>query len=93
MENGQSRLDEIKTYLFLEDDIDELGWSDEKIEEICKDIVNTMLQLEIMEEDDLQEFGGFIDYSATACDTVEYLSDKEKNRILSTWKTAHESSI
>jgi hypothetical protein len=52
-----------------------------------------MLQLEIMEEDDLQECGGFIDYSATACDVAEYLSDKEKNRILSTWKTARESSI
>ena len=86
MENGQSRFDEIKTYLFLEDDIDELGWSDEKIEEICKDIVNTMLQLEIMEEDDLQEYDGTIAYSATACDTVEYLSDKEKDQILSVWK-------
>jgi hypothetical protein len=93
MENGQSRFDEIKTYLFLEDDIDELGWSDEKIEEICKDIVNTMLQLEIMEEDDLQECGGFIDYSSTACDVAEYLSDREKHQILSTWKTNHEPSI
>ena len=78
--------EDIKQYLFLEDNIDELGWDDSKIDTICRHIVDISLKLKIIDKDDLQKYGREIDYGSTANDTVVYMSDDEKNRILSQWK-------
>jgi len=72
----------IKQYLHLDRDIDELGWSDETIVKICKKIVNTMLELKLMDKEDLQHHNNEIDYGATANDECAYMSDEDKELIL-----------
>lgn len=75
-------IDKIKTYLFLDRDIDELGWSDETIESICKTIVDTMVELELIDDMDIQVCAGEIDYLATANDECVYLPKSDKDAIL-----------
>jgi hypothetical protein len=73
---------DIQTYLFLDDDIDLQGWSDDYIEKMSKIIVEIMLAEEIIEEDEVQEYDDQPDYGATAAEVAVFLDEDEKQQIL-----------
>jgi hypothetical protein len=86
--------DDIKTYLFSDEDIDDLGWSDEKIDKISKGIVDAMLKTKILSKSDYKryQYKGQPDYMAAASEEVPFLDDDDKNSILSAWNKSIKES-